>query len=33
MKFDKITEKVRRFLLDNDICDVDSFNDYMNELF
>lgn len=25
-------EKVRRFLLDNDICDVDSFNDYMNEL-
>lgn len=25
-------EKVRRFLLDNDICDMDSFSDYMSEI-
>lgn len=25
-------EKVRRFLLDNDICDMDSFHDYLTEL-
>ena len=25
-------EKVRRYLLDNDITDVDSFNDYLTEI-
>ena len=25
-------EKVRRFMLDNGICDMDSFRDYMSEL-
>lgn len=25
-------EKVRNFMIDNDICDMDSFTDYLNEI-